>query len=157
MKYIVYLTTNTKNNKIYVGVHKTENPLVFDGYIGCGVNIYKPGTYKKSKTPFQYSVNKYGIDCFKRSVLKIFDNLDDALKLEYEIVNETFILRKDTYNVALGGGFIPLTNKITYQYTLDGIFVKEWESKASASRHFEVNESLIGHAIMYNSTSCGFL
>ena len=32
MKYIVYLTTNTKNNKIYVGVHGTENPEKFDGY-----------------------------------------------------------------------------------------------------------------------------
>ena len=30
MKYIVYQTINIKNNKIYIGVHKTENPDVFD-------------------------------------------------------------------------------------------------------------------------------
>lgn len=42
MKYIVYLTRNVKNNKIYIGVHKTENPDIFDGYIGCGVNIFLP-------------------------------------------------------------------------------------------------------------------
>jgi hypothetical protein len=44
MKYIVYLTTNLESkinglNRIYVGVHETENPEVFDGYIGCGVKI----------------------------------------------------------------------------------------------------------------------
>jgi hypothetical protein len=44
MKYIVYLTTNNVEkingtNRIYVGVHKTENPEIFDGYIGCGVYI----------------------------------------------------------------------------------------------------------------------
>ena len=41
MKYIVYLTTNLKSlykntPKIYIGVHKTEDPEIFDGYIGCG-------------------------------------------------------------------------------------------------------------------------
>ena len=39
MKYIVYCTTCTKNGKIYIGVHKTENPEVFDGYIGNGLKI----------------------------------------------------------------------------------------------------------------------
>ena len=34
MKYIVYKTTNLINNKIYVGVHRT-NPDIFDGYKGC--------------------------------------------------------------------------------------------------------------------------
>jgi hypothetical protein len=38
-KYIVYCTTNLVNNKIYIGVHKTTNPSVFDGYIGNGVYV----------------------------------------------------------------------------------------------------------------------
>nr|DAM35509.1 MAG TPA: GIY-YIG nuclease superfamily protein [Bacteriophage sp.] len=35
LKWIVYCTTCTINNKIYIGVHKTVNPEVFDGYLGC--------------------------------------------------------------------------------------------------------------------------
>ena len=68
-KWIVYLTVNTVNNKTYIGVHKTDRDD-FDGYIGCGVNINRPATYKKSKTPFQYAVNKYGIDKFIRIISK---------------------------------------------------------------------------------------
>lgn len=49
MKYIVYITINTKNNKLYIGVHSTEDPTLFDGYIGCGVNIFAPSTYKKGQ------------------------------------------------------------------------------------------------------------
>jgi hypothetical protein len=39
MKYIVYQTLNKVNNKIYIGVHQTENPEIFDGYYGCGITI----------------------------------------------------------------------------------------------------------------------
>ena len=81
MKYIVYLTVCTENNKIYVGVHKTENPDIFDGYLGCGVYTSNPTSYKKSKTPFQYAVNKYGVDKFRRITLKIFDTAEDAFAL----------------------------------------------------------------------------
>ena len=33
MKYIVYQITNKENGKIYIGVHKTINPDIFDGYM----------------------------------------------------------------------------------------------------------------------------
>lgn len=33
MKHIVYKTINLDNNKIYIGVHQTEIPEIFDGYL----------------------------------------------------------------------------------------------------------------------------
>jgi hypothetical protein len=39
MKYIVFITTNLKTNQIYVGLHPTKNPEVFDGYLGNGIYI----------------------------------------------------------------------------------------------------------------------
>lgn len=32
MKFIVYKTTCLVNGKIYIGVHQTEDPNIFDGY-----------------------------------------------------------------------------------------------------------------------------
>ena len=58
MKYIVYLTTNLVNRKIYVGVHKTENPEIFDGYLGNGLTIYDQSKLRHPKEPFHYAVSE---------------------------------------------------------------------------------------------------
>ena len=50
--FIVYLTTNKVNNHIYVGVHKTENPDIFDHYLGEGAYDNKPSSYNKAKCHF---------------------------------------------------------------------------------------------------------
>jgi hypothetical protein len=125
MKYIVYLTTNKVNNKIYVGVHKTEDSNKFDNYIGCGVYITSPKTYKNPKTPFQSAVLKYGVNNFIRHTIRVFNNLNDALDLEKRIVNQEFIKRTDTYNITIGGGLPPDLSKIVYQFDLNGNLIKE--------------------------------
>ena len=153
LKYIVYLTTNLVNKKIYIGVHKTINPYSFDGYLGCGVKINDKYTYKYSKTPFEAAVNKYGVDNFKRVTLKTFDKLEDALDLERWLVDEEFIRRKDTYNIALGGGIPPAKTKTIYQYNLDGSFIKEWDSITNASIYYKCSSSCIGRAIFDRTPS----
>lgn len=37
LKSILYMTVNTVNNKIYVGIHITNKPYEFDSYYGCGI------------------------------------------------------------------------------------------------------------------------
>lgn len=85
---IVYKTTNLINNKIYIGVHSTDN--LDDGYIGSGRYFLK-------------AVNKHGYSNFKKEIIQDFKFLTDALNLEKYIVNEDFIKREDNYNLALGG------------------------------------------------------
>lgn len=146
MKYIVYQTTNLVNNKIYIGVHKTENPEVFDSYIGNGIMTTSPSSYMNPTTPFQYAVKKYGISAFRRTIIQIFDTAEEAFKLESQIVTYNFIKRKDTYNVALGGGggsqaFIPI-----YQFDLNGNLIKKWNSIIEASEFLGVCHTAICRA-----------
>ena len=143
MKYIVYLTINVINNKIYIGVHGTENPNKWDHYLGCAVFDNVPNSYNKRQTPFQCAVAKYGPKNFHRKTLRVFDNLQDALDLERWLVCPSFIERTDTYNITLGGGMPPTLEKHIYQYDLDGNFVKEWQSMISITTNFNCNKDRI--------------
>ena len=136
MKYIVYLTKNLKStinglNRIYIGVHKTENPNIFDGYLGCGVKSNQPSTYMYPKSPFQYAVKKYGVSSFERTVLFIYDTAKEAYAKEHEIVTEEFINYDHTYNIAIGGEY-ENRFKPLYQFNLEGILIKKWESSEEA-------------------------
>ena len=106
MKYIVYLTKNKKSvvnglNKIYIGVHQTEDPNIFDGYLGCGCYVNQPSTYMYPKTPFQYAVKKYGVNAFERTVLFIYDNEDDAYKHAEHYKKQASKNGADDYEYAL--------------------------------------------------------
>lgn len=120
MKYIVYCTTCLVTGKIYIGVHKTENPDIFDGYIGNGIKIGY--ILKNPKTAFQYAIKKYGYKNFKRSILFVFDKEEDAYEKEGEIVTLDFIKRKDNYNVKIGGVRGGCPKKQIFRYHLDGSF-----------------------------------
>lgn len=158
MKYIVYLTTNKINNKIYVGVHGTEDPNIFDGYIGNSINVFKANPeLKHPKIPFHKAVKKYGYSAFVRNTIQIFDTEEEALDLEALIVDENFITREDTYNITLGGGLPPLHNKVVYQYSTSGEFIREWKSLTEVSKVYNVSGNTIGIAATYKRTSANYL
>lgn len=157
MKYIVYLTTNIKTHSIYVGVHKTENPEIFDGYIGDSIWKQYPSTMYADSTHLHHAVQKYGFDAFKRSIIKVFNTEQEALDLEAEIVNEEFIKRKDTYNMVLGGGLPPILNKVIYQYDLKGNFLKKWDSIIDAARFYNVATTSISRAVSFKRTASNSL
>ena len=87
--YYVYKTTNMVNNKIYVGVHKSDN-IQSDQYLGSGEILNK-------------SIAKYGRDKFKRQILYQFQTKEEAYTMERLIVDKQFVKRKDTYNIKFGG------------------------------------------------------
>ena len=88
MHYYLYKVTNSLNNKIYIGVHKTKN--LNDGYMGSGKHI-------------KNSIKKYGVNNFKKEILKWFDSEEDMYAEEIKIVTEEFLQRDDVYNKKLGG------------------------------------------------------
>lgn len=152
MKYVVYQTINLINLKIYIGVHKTEDPDVFDGYIGCGIKINNPSSYMNPTTPLQFAVKKYGTKNFKRTILKIFDNPEDAYKLEQELVNHEFIKRDNVYNVKLGGEGGCSNYVRVYQYSPEGKLLKVWDSMLQASEFIGVSHTAILNAIKYKGS-----
>lgn len=151
MKYIVYLTTNLKSsykgqNKIYIGVHQTENPEVFDGYLGCGVWVNQPSTYMYPKTPVQYAVKKYGTDAFKRQILYIYDTAKEAFDKEADIVNIDFIKQPHVYNACLGGLGGNL-GKPLYQFDMNGVLVREWDYSLEAQEFYGISKKQLEYAI----------
>lgn len=157
-KYIVYETTNLINNKIYVGLHKTENPDIFDKYLGNGVISTQPYTYMYAKTAFQCAVKKYGPENFRRKTLAIFDTIEEASDLEEQIVNEKFLERNDVYNMVLGGlGGYFISNRIrVYQYDKNGNYLNEYESFADAALQLECDYTLISYAVRKKAKAKGY-
>lgn len=89
VKYIVYKTTNTETNKIYIGVHK-QYGNDFDGYFG-------------SNTDLKRDIKSLGVGKFLRETLYSFSEEMDAYNKESYLVDKTFISRSDTYNKQVGG------------------------------------------------------
>jgi hypothetical protein len=86
--YTVYQLTNTVNQKIYIGVHQTDD--LDDGYYGSGLIIRR-------------AIRKYGRPAFKKDILHIFNTRSEMYAKEAEIVTPEFLARPDVYNVTLGG------------------------------------------------------
>lgn len=145
LKYIVYITVNLCNGKIYVGVHKT-NPDVFDGYIGGGIN--RKGDCTKN-TPFHKAVRKYGYENFKRTTISVFPDSEEgrkaAFKLESDIVTEHFIKSKTTYNLALGGSGSPIEQeyKKVYMFGINGNYLRSFKSVRKAAEFLNTTDVYI--------------
>lgn len=86
--YTIYKTLNKIDNKVYYGFHETENP--YDGYLGSGKYLKR-------------AIKKYGIENFEKFVLYIFDNREDMIKKEAELIDEDKVKDKKIYNLKKGG------------------------------------------------------
>lgn len=93
-----YKITNVINNKFYYGVHNTSN--IDDGYMGSGFALKK-------------AIIKYGVENFKKDIIKFFETEDEAFAYEKEIVNEDMIKNEDCYNIQIGGRYFSTQGMVT--------------------------------------------
>lgn len=145
IKYIVYCVTCKVNGKIYIGVHKTKTPYVFDGYIGNGIEIGQ--TIKNPHTAYQSALKKYGYNNFYRTTLYVCDTQEEAYGKEAEIVTLDFVKSKDNYNTCIGGIHSGVVYKSIYQYDLNGNFIKEWWSVTEAYNYYGCYSNRFNQAI----------
>ena len=121
----VYKTTNTINDKIYIGVHSTN--ILNDGYLGSGKLIHR-------------AFEKYGIENFTREIIEFFGNVEDAYEKESEIVTKDFLNRIDVYNLTVGGygGFHHINNPDMKQHYVQ--LTKDKISKKSPEELMNIND-----------------
>jgi hypothetical protein len=86
--YLVYQITNLLNGHIYIGAHSTDN--INDRYMGSSRYLRK-------------DIKEFGKKNFKKEILFIFNNKEEMLLKEAELVNKEFVFREDTYNKIIGG------------------------------------------------------
>jgi|LakMenE01Jun11ns_1017448.scaffolds.fasta_scaffold9879077_3 hypothetical protein len=88
MIYYIYEIKNNINGNIYIGAHETNN--LNDDYMGSGNLIKK-------------AIKKYGKQNFTKTILEYFLTKEEMYVREKEVVNKSFINKKNTYNISLGG------------------------------------------------------
>lgn len=96
MFYLVYKITNTVNNKIYIGCHKTSNKN--DDYFGSGKYL-------------KHAIAKHGIEKFKKEIIFEASSSEEMFEKEKELVE----VGSHTYNLKSGGngGFDYINSTIT--------------------------------------------
>ena len=101
MIYYIYKITNLRNGKVYIGMHRTKS--LDDGYMGSGKLL-------------KVAIKKYGKENFQKEILEIFDNEEDMILKEKELVTDEFVLSEDNYNIMPGGKFGSLErNNLTFK------------------------------------------
>jgi group I intron endonuclease len=84
---IIYKTTNTINNKIYIGQDKNNDPT----YLGSGNLIKK-------------AIKKYGKEKFIKEILYICNTIEELNEKERFYINEYNSINKEIgYNISIGG------------------------------------------------------
>lgn len=97
MKYYgIYKITNLLNGKMYIGQHTTED--LDDGYMGSGKII-------------KQAVKKYGIENFRKEWIMFCEDEEELNYWESVFVDETWVMRSDTYNLQTGGNHWTLSEE----------------------------------------------
>lgn len=88
--HYLYQITNKLNGKIYIGARSTDTLPELDPYFGSGAILKK-------------AIKKYGRNSFTKSIIQTFESLPELYVAERNMVSAEFVMRRDTYNIEIGG------------------------------------------------------
>ena len=129
MRWIIYCHTNKLNNKKYIGQTRKKEVKYRFG---------KNGREYRNQPKFYRAIQKYGWDNFEHILLE--DNIktqeDANLKEQYYIKRYNTI--KFGYNCRSGGRDNYNLAKKVNQYSLNGSFIKTWDSLASVEDELKI-------------------
>lgn len=130
-KGYIYIIENKINGHKYIG--QTRRTILQR----WKSHIYESSRDRALESTLYRAFNKYGIENFKISVLHDIESntLDDLIQalniLEVECISK-YGTYKNGYNMTAGGYTSEHTNKEVAQYSLDGKFIRKYESMVSA-------------------------
>lgn len=124
----VYKTTNLVNGKIYIGQHSTNN--LKDNYKGSGKLL-------------KSAILKYGEGNFTTQIIRFSKSRAELNKLEKELIKHYNSRCLDIgYNLH-HGGFGGNSCVEVNQYSLNGEFIKKWDSIIEASQELNISTKAI--------------
>lgn len=86
--HFIYKTTNTINEKFYIGMHSTDN--IDDGYIGSGKRLW-------------YSINYHGKENFNFEIIEFLPDRNSLKEKEKLVINEELLKNPLCMNLKIGG------------------------------------------------------
>lgn len=101
MKFYYYSITNTKNEKVYIGITEDYERRIFKEHLPL-LRKNKHINYK-----LQADWNTFGEENFKFEIIeeRDFNSLEEAYQHEYDLILSS---PKEKYNIALGGQINPM-------------------------------------------------
>lgn len=86
--HYIYKTTCNVTGRWYIGMHSTYS--LDDGYMGSGKRL-------------RYSIRKYGVENHTKEILEFFENREELIKREVEIVTKELVDDPMCMNLREGG------------------------------------------------------
>lgn len=137
-KFIIFKTTNKKNNFFYYGLHETET-LRFDGYLGDNVWMDNPNSYNKGRTPLKNAILKYGLGSFYRETIGVFKEKQIAENFLNTLLTKESLSNPKCYNYSLLTSIKRIETPI-YQFK-EGKLIKVWDNEETLLENYNTNIS----------------
>ena len=166
---VIYKYQNTINGKVYIG--QTTNPERRKKK-----HVWRAKA-QRFDNHFYRAIRKYGWEPFEYHILETIYS-DDLQELS-DLINQAeidWIVIYDSYyngyNSTFGGGGMlgykrteesirksaESRHKPVLQYSLEGEFIKKWDSILDAARYLKTNKSSISQCVLFKRKTCkGFI